>query len=91
MKNFFLIFVLSMSFALSICAQNNGSNTTQQGSKHLIVFYSWSGNSRSIANNLHSIVGGDIVEITPATPYTSNYNQMLTVAQQEIAAINSGT
>jgi flavodoxin len=89
MKKLFLLLVLSIPFTVSVCAQNNSSNTTPQGSKYLIVFYSWSGNSRSIANALHSVIGGGIVEITTETPYTRNYNQMLDVARQEIAAIDN--
>jgi flavodoxin len=96
MKRFLLIPLLALSAALTVCAQGNGirdgGQTIPQGGKYLIVFYSWSGNSRTIADNLKSITGGDIVEITPATPYTRNYNQMLDIARQEIAAIdNTGT
>jgi flavodoxin len=97
MKNFLLIPLLALSFTISVCAQtggtrNNGGQTAPQGGKSLIVFYSWSGNSRTIASTLKSVTGGDSVEITPATPYTRNYNQMLDVARQEIAAIdNTGT
>jgi flavodoxin len=94
MKRFLLIPILALSFTITVCAQsggtqNNSGQTAPQGKKNLIVFYSWSGNSRTIANNLRSITGGDIVEITPATPYTTNYNQMLDVARQEITAIDN--
>jgi flavodoxin len=97
MKKAYLLFLLLFSFTLSVCAQTSGTKsndeqTTPQGGKRLIVFYSWSGNSRAIANNLKSIIDGDIVEITPTAPYTRNYNQMLNVARQEIVAIdNTGT
>jgi flavodoxin len=97
MKRFLLIPLLALLFTITVCAQsggtqNNSGQTAPQSKKHLIVFYSWSGNSRAIANDLKSITGGDIVEITPATPYTSNYNQMLDVARQEITTIdNTGT
>lgn len=60
--------------------------------KHLVVYYSWSNNTKAVANELHTIVGGDLLEIVPTTPYTTDYNTMLTVGQQEINAIdNSGT
>lgn len=60
--------------------------------KYLVVYYSWSNNTKAVATELHSIVGGDLVEVTPSTPYTTDYNTMLTVGQQEINAIdNSGT
>jgi flavodoxin len=94
MKKSCLFLLLVFLFTLSVCAQtgSNGGQTTPQDGKRLIVFYSWSGNSRAIANNLKSITGGDIVEVIPTTPYTRNYKQMLDVAGQEIAAIdNTGT
>lgn len=59
--------------------------------KYLVVYYSWSNNTKAVANELHTIVGGDLVEVTPTTPYTTDYNTMLSVGQQEINAIdNSG-
>ncbi len=60
--------------------------------KYLVVYYSWSNNTEAVANELHTIVGGDLVEVMPAIPYTTDYNTMLSVGQQEINAIdNSGT
>lgn len=60
--------------------------------KYLVVYYTWSNNTGTVARELHSIVGGDLIEVTPSTPYTTDYNTMLTVGQQEINAIdNSGT
>jgi flavodoxin len=93
MKKLFSVLVFSIAFTLTVCAQGRGeTQTTPQNGKSLIVFYSWSGNSRTIANELKSLTSGDIVEVTPSTPYTSNYNQMLDVARQEITAIdNSNT
>ena len=91
-KNLTFIFTLMLSFTLSVCAQGGDEQTEPQKKGNcLTVFYSWSGNSRAIANNLRSVVGGDIVEVTPTTPYPVDYNQILGVAQQEIAAIDSGT
>jgi flavodoxin len=86
MKRLLFVF-LFISAVLAVRAQ--GSNTTNRG-KNLIVFYSWSGNSRSLANNLRSIADGEIVEIMPAAPYTKNYSEMLETARQEIAAIDAG-
>ncbi|MDR1903442.1 MAG: hypothetical protein LBQ88_14345 [Treponema sp.] len=60
MKNFLLIPLLVLSSTITICAQSGGTQnsdgqTMPKGGKNLIVFYSWSGNSRTIANNLKSI------------------------------------
>ena len=91
-----LLFFLALSFliTLSINAQGNsaGNNDINLGDKNLIVYYSWSGNSKTIANEIHSILNCDIVEILPTTPYTTDYNAMLNIAQREISAIDtSGT
>lgn len=60
--------------------------------KYIVVYYSWSSNTKAVATELNSIVGGDLVEVTPSIPYTTDYNTMLTVGQQEISSIdNSGT
>lgn len=60
--------------------------------KYLVVYYTWSNNTEAVANELHSIIGGDLIEVTPSTPYTTDYNTMLTVGQQELNTIDdSGT
>jgi len=40
----------------------------------LIIYYSWSGNTRKIARIIQKEVGGDMVEIIPENPYPSSYN-----------------
>ena len=86
-KNICLL--LAALFTLTVYAQGRDTQTIPQGGKSLIVFYSWSGNSRTIATELQALIGSDVVEITPTTPYTGNYNQMLDVARQEITAIDN--
>ena len=89
---------LFISFQLMGCSKNNTGNEPEkpeqpeqpsENLKTLVVYYSWSGNSRSIANELRSILNCDVVEILPATPYTTDYNTMLNVAQSEISAIDA--
>jgi flavodoxin len=94
MKRFFLIPALACVLTLSVCAQGNqnaGQKPAPIGTAALIVYYSWSGNSGQIARELQSQTGCDVFEITPVTPYTSNYNEMLEVAKREFQKIdNSG-
>ena len=40
-------------------------------SKKLVTFFSASGSTRKLANNLAEVAGADLYEIKPATPYTS--------------------
>lgn len=53
--------------------------------KTLIVFYSWSGNTRSIASQIHQKVGGDLVGLELIKPYSGNYNTCLDEAKRDQA------
>lgn len=56
---------------------------TETGNKALVVYFSHSGNTESVAKEIQSQTGADIFEIVPATPYTTDYNTLLDVAQNE--------
>ena len=47
--------------------------------KILVVYYSWSGNTKVIANQIKEITGADIFEIELVEPFSTDYN---TVAQE---------
>ena len=53
------------------------------GDKMLIAFFSWSGNTRRIAQEIQQQTGADIIEIAPITPYSSDYNTCLMEAQRD--------
>jgi flavodoxin len=56
----------------------------QSGSgKSLIVFFSWSGNTRAIATRIHEKVGGDLVELELVNPYSRDYNTCLDEAKRD--------
>jgi len=52
--------------------------------KALIIFYSWSGNTKGIARQIHQKVGGDLVELELVRPYSSNYNTCLDEAKRDM-------
>lgn len=52
--------------------------------RHLIAYFSWSGNTRRIASQIHQLAGGDMFEIQPANKYPENYNDVLAIGKQEI-------
>lgn len=58
---------------------------TETGSASLVVYFSWSGNTESVANEIQAQTGADIFEIVPAEPYTDDYNTLLDIAQEEQA------
>lgn len=43
--------------------------------KILIAYFSWGGNTKSIAEKIHSQVGGDMFKIETAVPYPEDYNE----------------
>lgn len=61
-------------------------------SKKLVAFFSASGSTRKLANTLAEIIGADVYEIKPATPYTGkdlNWNDSKSRSSVEMADINS--
>ncbi|MDR1590833.1 MAG: NAD(P)H-dependent oxidoreductase [Puniceicoccales bacterium] len=55
-------------------------------SRILVIYYSHSGNTREIAKQIQSAIGGDIFEIKPIKPYPAEYQETTEQAQREINA-----
>lgn len=55
----------------------------KEGQKILIAYYSWSGNTKALAEEVHKQIGGDLVPIVPATPYSETYAVTVAKAKQE--------
>ena len=56
---------------------------TDAGKKPLVVYFSHSGNTRKLAEQIHKQVGGDILEIVPAAPYPAEYQATVDQAKRE--------
>ncbi|MCE5200925.1 MAG: flavodoxin [Synergistaceae bacterium] len=54
-----------------------------KGKKILVAYFSHSGNTKRAAEQIHRLVGGDIVEIKTVTPYPAGYNECIEVAKTE--------
>ena len=54
-------------------------------SNTLVAYFSWSGNTETMANLIAEQTGGTLFEIAPAAPYTDDYDALLDIAQQEQA------
>lgn len=63
--------------------QNASSTPIETGSKSLVVYFSWSGNTENVAKSIQSQTDSDIFEIVPATPYSDDYDTVLDLAQEE--------
>lgn len=81
MKKILLILlpvILIAGFTLLYQKVNADDGTKTGGlmdKKILIAYFSWGGNTRSIAQKIHAQTGGDIFEIKPVTPYPNDYNE----------------
>ena len=51
--------------------------------KILIAYYSYSGNTKKVAEKIKALTGGDIFEIMPVNSYPANYNDTVNLAQKE--------
>ena len=51
--------------------------------KALIIYYSWSGNTRGVAKEIARQTGFDSIELELVTPYSANYNTVLNEAQRD--------
>lgn len=57
-----------------------------KGRKMLTVYYSWSGNTRHIADLVKKFTSSDILEIVPTEAYPSSYNRTVAIAKKEVDA-----
>ena len=53
--------------------------------KTLVAYFSHSGTTKQVAEEIHQAIGGDLFEIREAVPYPRNYNTVVNQAKQEIA------
>lgn len=59
----------------------NGSSNSDK--KILIAYFSHSGNTEAVAQQIHDMIGGDIVKIETVNPYPSDYYECTEVAKAE--------
>jgi len=52
--------------------------------KNLVVYFSHSGNTREVANQIQKNIGGDIFEIQSEVPYSDDYDTVVAQAKKEI-------
>lgn len=49
----------------------------------LVAYFSWSGNTEAVAQEIQNQTGADLFRIVPAEPYTDDYDELLDIAQEE--------
>jgi flavodoxin len=58
--------------------------TTMTNVSALSAYFSHSGNTHLIADQIHENVGGDIFEIVPVDPYPREYNEVVEQTRKEL-------
>ncbi len=75
-----IILAISAIFSFNIKAQNMNNK------KILVAYYSWSGNTRTMAHMIKEAVQADIWEIIPEKPYPTDYEKCTAQASRDIKA-----
>lgn len=65
--------------------ENSISDEEAKNSENiLIAYFSWSGNTENAAEIIQGKTGADVIELNPVEPYSSNYNEVLDQAQEDM-------
>lgn len=64
-------------------SNNNEETDIDSDSSVLIAYFSWSGNTKQLADVIQEQIGGELFEIEPETPYTDDINELSGIALQE--------
>lgn len=103
-----MMILTGLCLSVSACSPDNGTGNTEVpnpepnpnpdpdpepgNGRSLVIYFSRSGNTRAVANEIKTQTDGTIIEVVPTTAYPSDYNATLSRAREEINAIDdSGT
>jgi flavodoxin len=75
------VLILATMFFFAMTGLSNAAPA--ENAKILVAYFSWGGNTRGIAQQIHQQTGGDIFEIAPVQPYSTNYNTCLDEALRD--------
>lgn len=71
------------SSSVSTASASQAQSSSSSASKILVAYFSHTGHTRTIANQVHDQGGGDIFEIVPVNPYPNDYNTLVNQAKKE--------
>jgi flavodoxin len=78
------LIVLLASLTMIFSSMSIYAQSTSAAKKILVVYFSHSGNTREIANQIKNATKGDIFELQPVKPYPEEYQTVVDQAKQEI-------
>lgn len=81
-----IIFAMTLLFTLVVTACNGQGNKQikKDNMKTLVVYFSQTGNTEKIARKAAEATGADIELLETVTPYTGNYQKIVSDAQDEV-------
>ncbi len=74
---------LALCAAPALWQPSSAVAAESRGGNMLILYFSRSGNTRSLAKHIHRRVGGDIIELETVAPYPPDYDAVVEQARQE--------
>lgn len=74
-----------MALVLMFGANNASAEESNNAGKILIAYYSYSGNTQKVAEEIHEKIGGDLFRIETEESYPQDYNELLHQAKMELA------
>lgn len=83
LRKLFIAVGLMLALSTGVQAQTTQEQTKMNDQKILVVYFSHSGNTREVANQIQALTGADIFEVKTVRQYSSNYNTVTQEAQQE--------
>jgi len=79
-----LVLIMMSVILMCSCGSKSEKPLTKEGKKVLIVYYTWSGNTKVLASQIQKHTGGKMVEIEMEKPYTKVYGDCVKQAREEI-------
>ena len=68
----------------ALCVGKISAQNAAQAADHVLVaYFSWSGNTRTVAGYVKELTGGDLFEIATVKPYPTEYRQCTEYAKKE--------
>lgn len=90
MKKFFALFMMLLTILSCSATENDvpqlasaSEGTLFNGKKVLVVYFSWGGTTRRMAETIENVTKGDIFEIEAVVPYPTSYTPCTEVALEE--------
>ncbi len=74
-----ILSIIAIAMAMVGCAQNKGKET-------LVIYYSQTGATETVAQEVAGLLGADIVKIDVTNPYNGTYAETIARSQEETAA-----